>query len=101
MTTRFIGGGLYLIDEPEAALSPTRQLAVLARMHDLVCGGSQFIIATHSPILMAYPDALIYSCSEDGLSAVAYEATEHYKITREFLVNREPILRILLDQQRS
>lgn len=101
MTNRFTGGGLYLLDEPEAALSPARQLAVLARMHELVCQGSQFIIATHSPILMAYPDAAIYACSEDGLSPVAYEATEHYTITREFPLNREPILRILLDEERS
>lgn len=101
MINRFSGGGFYLLDEPEAALSPTRQLAVLARLHDLVRQGSQFIIATHSPILMAYPDALIYACSQDGLSPVAYEATEHYKITREFLVNREPMLRILLDDESS
>ncbi len=60
---RFGGDGLYLLDEPEAALSPQRQLSALARIHDLVQANSQFIIATHSPILMAYPDAHIYYCT--------------------------------------
>ena len=57
---RFRGEGLYILDEPEAALSPQRQLAFLSRMHDLIQQGSQFIIATHSPIIMAYPEAWIY-----------------------------------------
>ena len=94
---RFGGNGLYLLDEPEAALSPTRQLALLARMHDLVNSGSQFIIATHSPILMAYPGATIYSLEIDGISTVAYEATEHYQVTRRFLIDRETMLRELFD----
>ncbi|MDX6644830.1 MAG: hypothetical protein QOK40_557, partial [Miltoncostaeaceae bacterium] len=64
---RFLPGGLYLLDEPESALSPTGQLAVLQRMHELVEGGSQFIVATHSPILMAFPDALILHASPAGL----------------------------------
>ena len=65
--------GLYLLDEPEAALSPKRQLAILTRIHDLVGEKSQFIIATHSPILMAFPDAYIYQFSPSGIERVAYE----------------------------
>jgi predicted ATPase len=83
---RFGGQGLYILDEPEAALSPQRQLALLAIIHDLVENhGSQFIIASHSPILMAYPDAAIYQLTGDGITRVAYEETEHYTITRDFL----------------
>lgn len=99
MTNRFSNDGLYVLDEPEAALSPARQMAALARMHELVCKGSQFVIATHSPILMAYPDSLIYACSEEGINPVDYRDTEHYRITREFLVNPEPMLRILLSDE--
>ena len=96
LTQRFKGQGLYILDEPEAALSPQRQLAVLSRMHDLVRDGSQFIIATHSPILMAYPDASIYQCSNQGISPVAFEDTEHFQVTRDFLVNPQRMLRELL-----
>jgi predicted ATPase len=85
MNERFTGQGLYILDEPEAALSPQRQLAVLARIHDLILDGSQFIVATHSPILMAYPDADIYLCGHEEISRVAYEATEHFQVTRAFL----------------
>ena len=95
---RFGGQGLYILDEPEAALSPQRQLAVLSRMHDLILDGSQFIIATHSPILMAYPEASIFQCSGDGIAQVAYEETEHYRITRDFLANPARMLRILLER---
>jgi predicted ATPase len=98
MMQRFGGRGLYILDEPEAALSPQRQLAVLARLHDLVLQGSQFIIATHSPILMAYPDACIYLCSNAGLSQVAYEETEHFQVTRSFLADPGRMLRTLLQR---
>jgi len=98
MTERFGGNGIYILDEPEAALSPQRQLAALSRIHDLVLDGSQFIIATHSPILMAYPDAYIYACASDGLSQVAYEDTEHFQVSRNFLANPERMLRILLER---
>ena len=98
LTERFGGQGLYLLDEPEAALSPQRQLAVLSRMHDLVRDGSQFIITTHSPILMAYPDACIYQFGRDGLSQIAYEDTEHFKVTRDFLVNPQRMLEVLMDR---
>jgi predicted ATPase len=97
---RFGSQGLYLLDEPEAALSPQRQLAALARIHDLVNDDSQFIIATHSPILMAYPDAWIYQFTAEGIARVAYEDTEHFKVTRAFLANPERMLRTLLDGER-
>jgi predicted ATPase len=98
MTERFGGQGMYILDEPEAALSPQRQLAVLSRMHDLILDDSQFIIATHSPILMAYPDAYIYLCGKGGISRIAYEETEHFQITRDFLANPERMLRVLLER---
>ena len=87
LVERFGGHGLYLLDEPEAALSPTRQLAVLSRMHQLIQQQSQFIIATHSPILLAYPGALIYQIGKYGIAPVKYEDTEHYEITKAFLDN--------------
>lgn len=97
MTHRFGGHGLYILDEPEAALSPQRQLAVLARIHDLVRDDSQFIIATHSPILMAYPEATIYSCGAEGVTKVAYRDTEHYRVTRDFLLSPERMMRTLFE----
>jgi predicted ATPase len=96
---RFYANGLYILDEPEAALSPQRQLSLLAAVHDLVTrGASQFIISTHSPLVLAYPDARIYHLGADGLSQVAYEATEQFALTRDFLVNREQYLRRLLGE---
>lgn len=87
---RFGGNGLYILDEPEAALSPQRQLSLLAIIHRLAeTERSQFLIATHSPILMAYPGALIYQLGATGIHAVAYEDTEHFQITRDFLNGRE------------
>jgi predicted ATPase len=97
MTKRFGGNGLYILDEPEAALSPSRQLAMLVRMHELVGMNSQFIIATHSPILMAYPDADIYQIDESGLVRTDYEETEHFVVTKAFLGNRERQLAMLLE----
>ena len=98
MLERFGGQGVYILDEPEAALSPQRQLSVLSRMHDLVQDDSQFVVATHSPILMAYPDACIYRCNEDGLTKVAYQDTDHFKVTRDFLANPERMLRVLMER---
>jgi predicted ATPase len=92
---RFGPDGLYVLDEPEAALSPQSSLALLRRMHDLVEAGSQFVIATHSPILMGYPDAWIYELSERGAERVAYDATDHVRLTRSFLGDRERFLREL------
>jgi len=89
---RFGGDGLYLLDEPESALSPTRQLTALCRMRQLIKKDSQFIIATHSPILMAYPGALIYQIDQSGIYPIKYEDTEHYYITKSFLNNPAPML---------
>ncbi len=94
---KFRGNGLYLLDEPEAALSPSRQLSTLSLIHKLVQDNSQFIIATHSPILMAYPHAKILLFSESGIQEVRYEETEHYKIAKDFLNQKEQMLRILLE----
>ena len=85
LQSRLQGPGLYLFDEPEAALSPTRQLAMLRRMKELADSGSQMVIATHSPILMAYPDSRIYCFSGKGIQAVSYEETEQFQVTRDFL----------------
>lgn len=98
MVNRFSANGIYILDEPEAALSPTRQLAMLTRMHDLVSEGSQFIIATHSPILMAYPDAKIYVI-DDGIIETDYEDTEHYEITKQFLNYKDGMLKHLLERR--
>lgn len=92
---RFGGHGLYILDEPESALSPMRQLAMLSRMRDLCADGSQFIIATHSPILMAYPGARIFVLSGDGIKLTPYRETEHYRVTRDFLDDPERMLRYL------
>jgi predicted ATPase len=96
LLNRFHGEGLYLLDEPEAALSPSRQLSVVTRIHDLVQEKSQFIIATHSPILMASPEAYIYAFSPEGIRRVAYNETEHYRVTRDFLSNPRRMLSLLL-----
>ncbi|MDN5274946.1 MAG: ATPase [Candidatus Saccharibacteria bacterium] len=88
--------GLFIFDEPEAALSPQRQLALLVAMHDLVQQGSQFIIATHSPILLAYPKANIYQLSQEGIGKVGYEDVEHVTLTRDFLANPSGYLNRLL-----
>ena len=93
---RLRGNGLYLFDEPEAALSPTRQLALLAAMHRLVQRNSQFIVATHSPILLGYPGATIHLFTERALTTTQYLETEHYQITKAFLDNPERMLRELL-----
>jgi predicted ATPase len=97
MLSRFRGSGLYLLDEPEAALSPSRQLTLLACLHRLVKDESQFIIATHSPILMAYPNAQILLLNDDGLQPIDYKQTEHYQLTRSFLENPERMLRVLME----
>lgn len=97
MQERFRSRGLFILDEPESALSPQRQLAALALIHRLVGAGSQFVIATHSPILMAYPDAQILLLDpEVGVRRVAYEETEHFQVTRAFLQNPKRMLDQLL-----
>ena len=96
LVNRFHGHGLYLLDEPEAALSPSRQLAVITRIHDLVQENSQFIIATHSPIIMAYPEAWIYVLGDAGPARVPYEETEHFKVSLAFLSNPRKMVNLLL-----
>jgi predicted ATPase len=92
---RLVPHGLYLLDEPEAALSPQRQLALLAMIFDLVAEGAQFVIATHSPLLLAYPGARIYSFDESPITQIAWDETEHVRLTRDFLANPERYLRNL------
>ena len=96
---RLQGGGVYLFDEPEAALSPQRQLSVLTLFHRLVSHQSQLVIATHSPILLAYPDARIYQFSDSGIEEVKYTDTEHYQITRDFLNRHERMLELLMSAE--
>lgn len=94
---RFRGKGIYLLDEPEAALSPARQLAFIRIIHQLVRGGNaQFIIATHSPILLGYPKAKILTFDSSPIESIRYEDTEHYQITKEFLNRTERYLEDLL-----
>lgn len=89
---RFGPKGLYILDEPEAALSASRQLALLVRMRDLLREGSQFIIATHAPIVLSYPGAIIYGLDEEGISEVPYDQVENVALTRTFLADRERYL---------
>ena len=93
---RFHPNGLYLLDEPEAALSPSRQLSFLCLLDKLVSRKAQFIISTHSPIIMAYPDATIYTLSESGIESVDYHNTEHYQLTRDFLNDPQDTVKHLL-----
>lgn len=96
---RLSNHGLYLMDEPEAALSPTRQIAFLALLRDLIRNGSQLVIATHSPIIMAYPDAWIYHLTSRGIERIAYEDTEHYRITHRFLSSPQSVLAQLFNDE--
>ncbi|WP_010500597.1 AAA family ATPase [Paenibacillus elgii] len=93
---RFGKKAIYLLDEPEAALSPARQLSLLTIIKEL-SNFSQFIIATHSPILLGYPDAQIISFDHGQLTEINYEDTDHYQITRRFLENRSKILKELFE----
>jgi predicted ATPase len=97
MMHRFGGHGFYVLDEPEAALSPSRQLAMISRIHQLVQTRSQFVIATHSPMLMAYPNAWIYQIGVSGLERVSLEETEHYVVAKRFLNDTRGQLARLLD----
>jgi predicted ATPase len=96
---RFRSDSLFILDEPEAALSPARQLAILLRIHDLVRTGScQFIIATHSPLLMSYPNSKMYLLSQKGISETTWKETEHYELTKSFLDRPEVFLHHLLEE---
>ncbi len=90
--SRFVPGGLYLLDEPEAPLSPIRQMAMISLLREMTKQESQFIIATHSPILMAFPDAIIYDFDRLPLQTVRYGDLEHVRLTRDFLDNPDAYL---------
>lgn len=95
---RFSGHGFYILDEPEAALSPSRQMALLIRINELVRQGSQFIIATHSPIILAYPDSLIYELTDKCITEKAYEDTETYKVMSSFMESPQRMLKRLFEE---
>jgi predicted ATPase len=99
--SRFVPGGLHLLDEPEAPLSPHSQLGLVAMLHDMVTQGAQFVIATHSPILMSFPGATIYTFDAQPVRSVPYDETEHVTVTRAFLNDPERYLRHLLDATRG
>jgi len=93
--------GLYILDEPEAALSPQRQLSFMAIMHNLESSGkAQFLIATHSPILLCYPKAVIYSLDDSNIHKVSYQETEHYKLTKAFLESPDRFLQYLFSNEK-
>jgi len=98
LNNKFRGRGIYILDEPEAAWSPSRQIAALASLHRLVNKDSQFIIATHSPILLAYPHAKIMHLGDDGMKEIKYKDTEHYQVAKDFLNNPERMLAHLMDE---
>jgi len=101
MYHRMWPGGLFFLDEPEAALSPNRQLAALARMYELCVEGAQFVMATHSPILMAFPNARLYQFSVNGIERIEYEDTEHFQVTRDFLNHYRASVRELCPDPRE
>jgi predicted ATPase len=94
---RFSGHGLYILDEPEAALSPMRLMTLMVKIDELVKKGSQFIIATHSPMLLAFPDAEVMELSAEGIKSVDYKQTEHYRVAKSFLDNPEKMIKYLLE----
>lgn len=98
---RFGGKGLYILDEPEAALSPMRQMSMLARINELVKDDSQFIIATHSPILLAYPNAVIYELDENGMAKAEYERTQTYLNMKNFLDRPKKMINILFEEDNN
>lgn len=98
ITHRFGPNGLYVLDEPEAALSVRGNLALLRRMHDLVRQGSQFIISTHSPVLLGFPGARIYTLDADGIRRTAYDDADAVVLTREFLKDPKTFFRHLFGE---
>ena len=98
---RFEGKGFYVLDEPEAALSPRRQLAFLCRLHELVQNGSQFVIATHSPIILSYPDARIYHMTPEGPQQTKWDDFDHVNLTRDFLMYPEAYLYEIMEEPRD
>ena len=98
MKNRFGGDGIYLLDEPEAALSPSRQMTLMVLMNELVHNHSQFVIATHSPMLMAFPGAQVIELTSDGIQTVPFRQTEHFQLTKRFLDNPEKMMEVLLGE---
>lgn len=98
LLNHFSGEGIYILDEPEAALSPKNQLTFLIRLKELADEGSQFIIATHSPIIMGYPHAKILEVSTDGYSEISYEDSHHYAVFKQFMNNRDEMLKDLFKE---
>ena len=97
---RFSGNGLYILDEPEAALSPIRLMRLMVCMQALVKQDSQFIISTHSPILMTFPDAEVMEITDDGIRSVNYKDTEHFVVTKRFMDAPEKIVESLLGEEK-
>ncbi len=98
---RFGGRGLYILDEPEAALSPMRQMRLMARMKALTEDRSQFIVSTHSPILMAFPGAEVYEITTGDIQSVACQETEHWQISRRFLENPDRMMKYLFGEEKT
>lgn len=98
VTNRFEGNGLYILDEPEAALSPQRLMTLIVVIDKLVKKNSQLLIATHSPILMAYPNAEILQLTETGIQKVSYKDTDHYQVTKQFINRPDQMIKYLLHQ---
>ena len=98
LENRFEGNGLYILDELEAVLSPMRLMRMMYIMHDLIQRESQFIISTHSPLLMMFPGADILQCTQDGIARVRYQDTEHYQITRMFMDNPDRMFHYLFTE---
>ncbi len=95
---RFFGNGIYILDEPEAALSPIRLLSLLCSIKELENKNSQFIIATHSPILMSYPDSEVWEFTQSGIKTVDYQNTEHFQIAKRFLSDPESFYKHLFEE---
>ena len=95
---RFGGDGIYLLDEPEAALSPSRQMTLMVLMKELIGKHSQFVIATHSPMFMAFPGAQVIELTDDDIRTIPYDQTEHFRLTRRFLNNPGKMLEMLLGE---
>ncbi|EHI69670.1 AAA family ATPase [Streptococcus ictaluri] len=95
---RFQSEGFYLLDEPEAALSPSRLLALMVLINDLAKQGAQFIIATHSPMLMTLPNSEIFLFTKDHIRLSSYDQTEHFQLTKQFMEDPERMLNYLLKE---
>lgn len=97
ISNRFTESGIYILDEPEASLSPFKQINMIKKINELAKNGCQFIIATHSPIIMAYPNSIIYEINGEKIRKVDYENTQHYKVMSSFFKNKDKILNIILN----